>query len=385
MLGFDPISAAPISALGILDALVSLSALAVVATQQAAPATGAANYNGQELSVAVNQPVLSVIGGADVSVAAQSAVVSQQAAEVAGSADHSVDAQTVAATQPPVTLALDSILDVAVQLAAVNQQAMEITGEASVSIDTQSATASQPGITFVLDSIIGIDLQALTVSQQAAATTGGSEFSAAAQVVVVIQQTGEIIVTAVGPISPKILQLEDMIARSATFQAAVGADNETEALDSIHYEYALLDESGLDNDLDLTRLVSLLPCAVILTAEQFQYRGVSYSGRHRLRAEGAFGLLLADFDSQNDEVSKNSRAKRKLATLDFANFYGSVIDEVMQLAGTGEDNIERLPIDQVTLDVPPTRSHPFLDPAANAPSPGEFAPWWHVGFGIHWK
>lgn len=191
--------------------------------------------------------------------------------------------------------------------------------------------------------------------------------------------------TATGIISPKILQLEDMVARSATFQAAVGADDETEALDHIHYDYILTGESGLDDDLDLQRLVNLLPCAVILTAEQLQGQGISFSSRHRLRAEGAFGLLLAAFDSQNGQADANSHAKRKLATIDFANFYGSVIDEVMLLAGTGSDGVERLPVDQYTLDVPPIRSHPFLDSAANTPSPGDFAPWWLVGFSIHWK
>ena len=179
------------------------------------------------------------------------------------------------------------------------------------------------------------------------------------------------------------VQLEDMLADSETFR---GSDTVEQAKARIHYGYALLDEYGLDGDLDLARLVDLLPCAIICPDEVLAWMGVdSYADQHRLRAEGAEGLLLLAADVTNGRVAANSLANRKESTLAFASYYGSVIHEISQLAGMDLDGDERLPIDRINLDVPPMRTHPFLDAAANNPLPGEFLPYWLVGFQVHWK
>ena len=186
-----------------------------------------------------------------------------------------------------------------------------------------------------------------------------------------------------GPVAPKIQQLENMLAASVTFMAAVGADTPAAAKDSIHYDYALLDEEGCDPALALLRLVDAMPCAIILQAEQLQYLSVTFSGRHRLRAEGAMGLLLFAHDITNGDIDANSLAKRKESWIDFRNFHRGVIEEIVDQAGV-VDGVPALPIDEITLSIPPTRTNPLLD-AAQANDPGEFLPFWMCGYTIHWK
>lgn len=183
--------------------------------------------------------------------------------------------------------------------------------------------------------------------------------------------------TPVGAISPKIVQIENMLAASDTFRAAIGPGTTIEeAKERIHYAYAIIGEEGSDPGENLDKLANMLPFAVIMSHEQLAYAGVAFGGKHYLRAEGQMGLLLLFADT----VEGQDMAACKRREILMSNFHGSVIDEIAQIAGEEE----RAPIDQISMDVPPTRTNPLTD-SANDEDRGEVVPYYMVGYSIHWK
>lgn len=193
---------------------------------------------------------------------------------------------------------------------------------------------------------------------------------------VVFRRLTDTALTTVGPITPKIVQLENMLAASAAFQAAIGVSTAEEAKLRIHYSYAIMGEEGSDPSENLDKLNDQLPFAVILSHEQLNYAAVSWGAKHCLRAEGSMGVLLVF----KDEVTGQDIDSNKDREILMSNFHGQVMDEVADQAAE-EDCV---PIDAISMDVPPMRSHPFTD-AANDATRGELVPYYVVGYAVHWK
>lgn len=188
--------------------------------------------------------------------------------------------------------------------------------------------------------------------------------------------------TPAGPLTPKIIQIENMLAASDTFRAAIGAGTTpTQAKDRIHYDYALMGEAGSDPSENLAKLAEHLPFAVILSHQQFGYSGVAFAGKHYMRSEGEMGLLLIF----KDEVEGQDIAACKERQIRMSNFHGQVMDEIADLAG--QDGYA--PIDSMTMDFAPERTDPLADGSSDETTEdsdrAEVVPYYLVGYAIHWK
>lgn len=107
--------------------------------------------------------------------------------------------------------------------------------------------------------------------------------------------------------------LRRMVAASATFQAAVGAANATEADAHIRYK---------DADENVSR-----PCATIFS-EDHSFGLIAGGSQNFLRPNGTVFLWLA-----MDCVAGDSDDE---STIKFANFFGGVADDIAALSGADQ-------------------------------------------------
>lgn len=131
-----------------------------------------------------------------------------------------------------------------------------------------------------------------------------------------------------GPVSLPIYLLRRMVAKSATFRAAVGASTTAEALEHIYVK-----------EVDDTER---RPCAVICT-EGTRYQVIAGGSQVQLRADGEVFLYLtmdtpeAYFDDPTN------------AFLHFANFFGGVIDDVAALSGADQTEDSTFPDSDLSI------------------------------------
>jgi hypothetical protein len=130
--------------------------------------------------------------------------------------------------------------------------------------------------------------------------------------------------TYTGSLALRLAGAEELLARSATFQARCGKDSGdfSGAKTHIHAgELTLLDvvEMVEGGTLALAR-----PCA-ILGVQMHSYTQISQGGGNTLGANGAVWVILTD--------NAKSPDNHKLSLLDFCDFASGVMDDIAQLFG----------------------------------------------------
>lgn len=133
-----------------------------------------------------------------------------------------------------------------------------------------------------------------------------------------------------GSFALPMTQLRTMVSLSKEFKKQTNSDTATDALDHIAFT----------REAEKTR-----PFACILLGDSHNYQQISGGDANFLIPDGNIGLYM----------TKNTNPLYKFdldsASLDAANFFGTVIDEIVELSGqdNSQDDISHLPITSVNL------------------------------------
>jgi hypothetical protein len=153
-----------------------------------------------------------------------------------------------------------------------------------------------------------------------------------------------------GSLALRLAGIEELLARSATFQKRMGAGSVSQAKDKIFAgEMTLLD--ALDAVETGSTLSDVRPCAIV-GPEMHSFMQLSQGSQLGLGADGAVWVLLTD-NPKNPE-------NHKLSLLDFTDWTSAVMDEVAALVGkdygaTGPGATTLWPFNAIRMLLPPLR------------------------------
>jgi hypothetical protein len=149
-----------------------------------------------------------------------------------------------------------------------------------------------------------------------------------------------------GSLALRLTGVEELIARSATFQKRTGAPTIAAAKDKIYGgELTLLDVIEM---VDGGTLEVARPCAIIGT-QSHMYSQIGQGGSILLGASGAVWVLFVD--------NPSDPASYKLSLYDFCDWTSAVMDDVAELCGddVGADDYTLWPFSAAHMFVEPFR------------------------------
>lgn len=155
----------------------------------------------------------------------------------------------------------------------------------------------------------------------------------------------DLTVTPAGSMSLPIYGAAQLLAASETFQAAVGASNDSAAMGSIF----LGEIHG-----DFETLNDLRPFAVLVHDSHGAVQIGDGAQIHMGSTGGIMLVLTANADPTLTDPSDNY--------LDFINFIGQVLDEMQELFGSDDGTTQFWPFSTVSIHTYPQRTPPSQRP-----------------------
>jgi hypothetical protein len=160
----------------------------------------------------------------------------------------------------------------------------------------------------------------------------------------------------------RLVAIEELLSRSATFQTRIGASNETDAKLKIYAgEITLEDVLAM---LEGGTLEVARPCAII-GLQAHLYQQIGQGAAIQLGVSGAVWLLLVD-----NATNQNSY---KLSLLDFVDWTGNTIDDIANLVA------QDVGATDYTL-WPFSTAHMFLEPFRQDLADRKSDDYWIVGY-----